>query len=207
MVNASCRLLLLVCATAAFGQDECSLIVKVLSPDGRELEAYVKVEERNGRIVEKEYVPGGLQFCDLGIFPITVTVGRDRSCNQVVVRNVPISWQKPLTLYVTYYPDPCLVRYPPAPEPGCEILFRISDANGEWVQGATVEIRAPTSATLTADRFGRAWTVSRTQTDIRGAITAHGYESEKFHIRCEFAEKIEHWVVLTAKRARKRNDR
>src|SRR5947208_15002194 len=78
----------------AIAADYCSLAVRVLSPDNRRpVEVPVSVREKSGRVVEKETTTEDVKFCDLGISPVTVTVGND-TCNQVVVRDVPIEWKE-----------------------------------------------------------------------------------------------------------------
>jgi hypothetical protein len=57
-------------------QSYCSLKIQVLTPDGKSPAALVEVREENGRKIEKEQIPGhDLEFCDLGILPVTVVVG------------------------------------------------------------------------------------------------------------------------------------
>src|SRR5947209_3380614 len=76
-------------------QTACSLAVRVLTPDGQRPEAPVSVKEENGHIHVDEQEDGDVHFCALGILPVTVTVGSDGLCNQVVVRNVPVTWDEP----------------------------------------------------------------------------------------------------------------
>ena len=59
----------------AADRSNCALTVRVLSQNGQDVEAPVTVEEKNGRVLEKEHSHGGVQFCDLGILPVTVKVG------------------------------------------------------------------------------------------------------------------------------------
>jgi hypothetical protein len=104
----------------------CSLSVRVLAPDGRRPEASVSVREASGRVTDKEQEDGDVQFCDLGIAPVTVKVGGDGLCNQVTIHNVPISWDHPYRLTVTYDPEACDEHHrAPPPVPICEVLFRV----------------------------------------------------------------------------------
>ena len=69
----------------AVAADYCSLAVRVISPDQRRpVEVLVSGSEKSGRVIEKETTSEDVKFCDLGITPVTVTVGGD-TCNQVVV--------------------------------------------------------------------------------------------------------------------------
>src|SRR5689334_11640125 len=47
-----------------FAKDYCSLLVKVVDAEGREVEADVTVTERDGRKIEQQNRPGGVKFCD-----------------------------------------------------------------------------------------------------------------------------------------------
>src|SRR5580704_15981473 len=75
----------------ASAQERCSLIVRVVSPDGRRPEVPISVREKGGRVEEKEQEDTDVRFCDLGILPVTVTVGSSGLCNQVTVHNVPVA--------------------------------------------------------------------------------------------------------------------
>jgi hypothetical protein len=93
-------LLLILAGSTAFAQGHCSLVVKVVDPNDKEVtEARISVQERNGRIEEGQYRRGGAQFCDLGMLPVTVTVG-DPDCAGVIVRNIPLEWGETKTLKV-----------------------------------------------------------------------------------------------------------
>ena len=63
------------CTTSA--QNKCSLVVRVLSPNGQRIEVPVSVQEKNGNIEQKDQEGGDVRFCDLGILPVTVIVGKD----------------------------------------------------------------------------------------------------------------------------------
>src|SRR5438128_4567871 len=84
--------LVLVVRETAMAQDRCSLVVRVVDSDNKEVPgAHIKVTERNGRVVEATNRRGGTRFCDLGILPVTITVG-SKACNEVTVRNAPLDW-------------------------------------------------------------------------------------------------------------------
>jgi len=165
------------------GQDYCSLIVTVVGAEGLEREARVTVEEPDGRKVTKENRPGGVRFCDLGILPVTVTVGHP-ACNQTIVRNVPLWWGKPTKLKITYDRDVCLYEPPPPPRPGCEVLFRVADESGGWVSDAVVELTEPWRRKVESDRYGRLYLYPPYGSRVRGMIRAAGYEPEAVEEKC-----------------------
>lgn len=82
------------CCAQTAPSGHCSLTVIVTDNDRNEVEAQVSVLERGGRLTEKETEPGGARFCDLGILPVTVSVGLPNSCNYTVVHNVPLEWNE-----------------------------------------------------------------------------------------------------------------
>ena len=99
----------------------------------------MSVKEQSGRVTEKEQEDDDVQFCDLGITPVTVTVGSAGLCNQVTIHNVPISRERPYHLLVTYDPEACYVYHrSPPPVPICEILFRVQDPQGNWIPGSVI---------------------------------------------------------------------
>jgi hypothetical protein len=157
------------CLCAMSAENVCSLTVKVLSPNGRALYAPVSVQEQNGRVEDKDQEDGSVQFCDLGILPVTVTVGNIGMCNQVTVQNVPVTWRQPYLLTVTYDPEACGRReVVPPPVPICEMLFRVADAAGNWVSGAALTLAAPTRDLLKTDQYGRAHFYAEVNDNLRG---------------------------------------
>lgn len=62
-------------AASALGQTYCSLVIRVVDYNDREINADIKVTEKNGRLTQQENEAGGARFCNLGIQPVTVTVG------------------------------------------------------------------------------------------------------------------------------------
>ncbi len=113
-------------APSLAAKDYCSLRVRVLAPNGQRPLVLVTVYEKSGRKVEKRQGPSeDLQFCDLGIEPVTVVVGL-KGCNQVVINDVPLSWQEPYTLKVIHDYVSCMREEGPPPKPVCEVLLRIA---------------------------------------------------------------------------------
>lgn len=193
-------LLVLLMSSPITAATYCPLVVRVFLPSGIEVEAWISVQERNGRVVEREHEPGGTRFCDLGILPVTVTVRGDGTCNQVVVRDVPLRWGITYTLKVILDRKPCLYHPPLPPVPLCEILFRVADEEGNWIEGAGVEIRDRGIHSLRTDEFGRARWLGEQGTEVIAQATATGRERREFKIPCNPAtSKYEQLVILRKK--------
>lgn len=177
------------CDTAA-AADYCSLAVRVVSPDNRRpVEVPVSVREKSGRVVEKETAKEDLKFCDLGISPVTVTIGND-SCNQVTVRDVPLEWNEQYLLTVTYDPEPCMPERPPAPVPVCQVLFRVSDSKGNWVERASIHFQGAGLMPMETDSAGRALRVLKVGDRVSGVVDARGYASKTFSVSCSRSEPV-----------------
>src|SRR5437773_2455866 len=79
-------LLLVTGSSAVAASDYCSLVVRVLSPEGVVLSGIpIVVTEASGVVVLGSTENGEAQFCGLGIRPVTIKVGRT-TCNQVLVQ-------------------------------------------------------------------------------------------------------------------------
>jgi hypothetical protein len=151
--------------------------------------AVVSVEEQNGRTEEHDQEANDVEFCDLGGLPVTVKVGDDGGCNEVIVRNVPVSWGVPYLLVVTYDPEPCLRDLPRPPAPVCQVIFRVADSSGKWVPGAVITLTSPQGTELETDRFGRARFVSRPGAAIIGKAEQSG-RSAVFNLQCAQDEQV-----------------
>jgi len=181
-------LLLSACGYSALGQaaEFCSLAVRVLSWDLRH-PGYVpvSVREKSGRVIQK-FTTGqneNLLFCDLGITPVTVTVGTD--CNQTIVKDVPLNWTwgYQYLLTVTYdsetcYPGPLLHT------PLCYELFRVADTAGNWIENASIQFQGDQFKAMSTDNAGRALLTSGVGKSVEGTISANGYQSKQFSISC-----------------------
>jgi len=178
----------------------CSLTVRVMSADGHDDVALVTVEEQNGRVLEKEHRQGGVQFCDLGVLPVTVKVGGDQACNQVVVRNVKLTWGKPVVLKISSNDEQCPRVGAPPPVPLCEILLRVSDEDDNWIKHARVDIQGERPVTLMTDDYGRAHLNSRRDLPNIGTVSAEGFNPAEFRVSCSFGHpKVEHIMTLKRK--------
>jgi hypothetical protein len=190
MTKASVILLLAFGAKMVSAGEYCSLVVRVLSPDGRRVEALVSVEEGNGRVIERDPTSEDVKFCDLGIAPVTVKVGADGTCNQVVVRDVPLTWQEQHLLTVTYDLEPCLEDLPPPPVPVCQVLFRVSDVNGRWLNKASIHFQQPRLSPRETDREGRALLVLKLGDRVTGSISSGGYVAKPFSLSCSRSKPV-----------------
>jgi hypothetical protein len=180
---------------SAAAADYCSLIVRVLSPDGRRVEALVSVEEKNGRAVERDPTLEDVKFCDLGIAPVTVKVGADGTCNQVVVRDVRLTWEEQYLLRVTYDIEPCLEDLPPLPVPICHVLFRVSDINGAWLDKASIRLQQSQLPALETDSSGRALLVLKSGDRAGGTISSSGYVAKPFSFSCSRSEPVHEELI------------
>jgi hypothetical protein len=173
---------------AARAQGYCSLKVEVTSPGGGNVAAQVFVEERNGNVEYRLLKGHEVTFCDLGILPVTVKVGVDGSCSQVVVRNVALMWQRESTLKVTFDPGGCPKDAGELPTPVCLVLFRVTDPGSRPAQGAHVRfVDGKQPVDLTTDQYGRAAYSADLDGAVPGVVEASGAERH-FSFRCTRAD-------------------
>jgi hypothetical protein len=118
-------------------QQYCSLSVNIDS-QGQPVEAKVAVQESDGRTTEKMANFGSVQFCDLGIKPITISAGHP-ACNQAVVRNVGLHWGITIKVKMIYDREPCIVDEPPVA--ACQMLFRFADEEQREVSAGLRELQ------------------------------------------------------------------
>lgn len=122
-------------------------------------------------------------------YPRLRSVGNG-SCNQLVVRDVPIKWKENHLLTVTYDPEPCMPERPPALVPVCEVLFRVSHTKGDWIEKASIQFQASGVAPLEADSAGRALRVLKAGDRITGTVVSRGYASKPFSVSCSRSEPV-----------------
>lgn len=190
LTRLSLLLLALVVLPNASAEDYCSLVVRVLSPDQQRLqEIPISVREKSGRVIEKDTTSEDVRFCDLGILPVTVTVGID-PCNQVVVRDVPLAWKEEYFLIVTYDRKSCVQDLPPPPFPLCQVLLRVADLSGNWIEKASIRLEGTSLTPQETDRAGRAEVLLRLGNRVAGVVHAAGYASKSFTIHCSRAERV-----------------
>jgi hypothetical protein len=184
--------------SVAFAADYCSLIVRVLSPDGRRPQALVSVREKSGRLIQRDPTSKDVKFCDLGIQPVIVKVGADGTCNQVTVADVPLIWQEQYVLKVIYDIEPCLEDPPPASVPICRMVFRVSDGSGVPVANASIQFQGQFSP-LKTDSAGRALRVTKVGDGITGSVTAGGYTAKTFSLSCSRSEPVHEELIKLEK--------
>src|ERR1035438_4036159 len=101
-------LLLLLAAAKAAAGDYCSLTVQVSDGHGNKPTGVtVKLTEFNGRVEIETTKTGEAKFCDLGSSGVDLTIGEPDHCNEVVVRNVAMSWGVEKTVNVIHNRDYC----------------------------------------------------------------------------------------------------
>jgi hypothetical protein len=165
----------------------------VLAPSGEAVRARVVVEERNGWKAEQTSESGPLEFCGLGIHPVSVTVG-DIGCNQVVVRNVPLSWEETTHLSVTYDKAPCLGESPGVA--ACAFLLRFVGAH-DPLGGVSFEEQKPFPESRVADEFGRIFIRIAAGQELIGVASVRGYKPAQIALPCESnSQRLEKIVVL-----------
>jgi hypothetical protein len=179
-------------------KDYCSLRVQVVAPNGKYPEAQVEVREENGRNIKKEQAPGhNLEFCDLGILPVTVVVGL-KEC-EVVVSDVYLRWGRPYTLKVVYDQENCMDERPPPPKPLCHVLLRVNSQDEKWVNNATVKFEGRPWPAIQTDAGGRAlFSLVKGET-VQGSVAASGFGTTKFSVACPEARVQEKTLTLLKK--------
>ena len=190
----TCAKVLLVAFSTSFcvAADHCSLKVVVRASNGLEPETVVAVRTSSGRIIEKENESGGVQFCGLGVKPVTVMVGG--ACNHVTIDNLELVWGEMRTVNVVY--DPCQNRDGP-PSTACEVLLFLHDESGGFIDGAEAQLSSPLAATYRTDSYGRLLMSFRFGTTIKGTLTKPGLGGSAFEYDCSVRNPtIEADVIL-----------
>jgi hypothetical protein len=171
-----------------------------LMPDQKRPEGVlVSVRENSGRVIGKYTTTEDVKFCDLGIMPVTVTVGLD-TCNQVIVKDIPLRWDDEYALTVTYNPEPCFSRRPLNLYPICEELLRISNEAGNWIENALIQFDASRFKEQKTDKSGRAFLTMKVGERIEGTISANGYQSKPFSLSCFRLEPFHEEIIQLEKR-------
>ena len=173
-------------------REYCSLVVKVVDEQGTEVSTRepVVVEESDGKRIEKRYMAGGVSFCDLGILPVTVTVGAPGSCNQTSVRNVPLGWLGTTTIQVNPNVAACRLYHSLAQLPGCDFFFRFINSKREPIPNVSVNVRNPGVELLQGDSFGRVWLRILLRDELIATATANGYDPVEIKYPCPPLEDL-----------------
>jgi hypothetical protein len=168
-------------STNLHAQGYCSLSVTLVDPQGNSVDAKVSVQERDGRTIEKMATLGSVQFCDLGITPVSITVG-DSGCNQAILRNVGVRWGITTKVRIIYDQASCNVDGPPVA--ACQMLFRFADPAGHWLSGVVLRMRSPYDQSLTADEFGRLLIRTPAFKELLGSASIADYDTAEIRMPC-----------------------
>lgn len=178
-------------------RDYCSLVVKVIDEQGSEIEAPVSVQEIGGKVVEGDYEAGGVRFCDLGILPVTVRVGRPESCNYTIIHNVALEWQETRSIVVRHEVEPCQRHLPAPPKPLCQLLIRVFDQNAVGLL-ATVEVNRRSRETYQTDRVGRVRVLMESGSAVGCVVRSNRFLPKRIEAHCTLdTPRIERIVVLS----------
>lgn len=188
-------LALFLCAVA-FAQDKCSLRVRVLSPNNLPVLATVSVRDNSARVSEKDYRGKDVEFCDLGILPVTVTISSRPGCNQLTIDDVFVSLNRTYLLKAIYDPKDCMPETVPPPEGVCEVLLQVQDGDGHYVPYASVTIVKPKEFHAKTDRFGRLLISGNIGISDRGAVSATGFDSQELNFTCSGYDPEEEVIKL-----------
>lgn len=86
--------------SAAQAAGYCSLHLSISVTGRGASESFpISIEESNGRVTTLTAKAGLDPVCNLGIKPVTVTIG-DSGCSQVVVKNVRLHWKHTVLLRI-----------------------------------------------------------------------------------------------------------
>ncbi len=141
------------------------------------------VRDGNRPEVEALSCSQGVDFCDLGIVPVAVTVGPE-GCNQVTVKDVPVNYRETLNLLVVYDPVACRHEGPRLGRPPCRILLRVLEGDGwNWLAGAAVKSSSVKDGSVT-DSAGRLLINAHRGDHIVGLVQLNGYETARFTYDC-----------------------
>jgi len=186
--------------TGLAAQDNCSLVVKVVNAEGIQVPARVTVEERDGRKVEKANgsLPSDLSFCDLGLFPVTVTVTREHpACSRVIVQNVLLTWGETKTLKVMHDRESCIDKDIFSVGSVCRVLLRFVDLERSHIKGVSLAIQTPRQETRQADPFGRILIGIPLGQELIGTASANGYDPVEVKVPCSKPKnEFEQYVVM-----------
>jgi hypothetical protein len=170
----------------------CSLIVRVVDYDGREINSDVTVTEKTGRTLQRENEPGGARFCDLGIGVVTVKVG-GKTCG--VTLNLPLAWTVTRIAKITYDPTPCLHDPAPPQTKSCNFLLRVFGPQKKPLL-ATFDQTSPRTQSFRTDEFGRVLIGVNLGSTVAGEVFASNFARQPITMTCSSEQSIEHEVIL-----------
>jgi hypothetical protein len=181
---------------SAYAQAEyCSLVVKVQDSKGVPVDVRVHISKSDGSVLDElTSEDGTARFCDLGVAPVTVSLG-SADCKLLTLRNVYPEWRTEKKLVVTY--DPCHSEGGDAiPSRACHVLIRAVGQDGVGLPDARVTLNLPAKIDPT-DRFGRAFFKLAHNVEVIGNVGKMGYINGHFSFRCvSDATAVDKVVVL-----------
>lgn len=191
----------LLCCTYALtcrADSVCSLVVHVSDSRGASIGIDVVVTDSTGRQVTKQSSASGTTFCDLGVLPVSVSVGA--VCNRVTVTDVTLSRNR--TRYLRIIHDRCPDDdADSAPMSGCAMIVFIRNTSGVPIPSAFANLVEPHTRQIRADRFGRIAYFAPENTRIIMNINAPGFAEGVLDTACSRATpNIERAIVLTVRR-------
>lgn len=173
---------LFVASMTAVAQESCSLVVRVVGKDDIPLSGVrVIVLEASGIVSLERTAVGEARFCGLGVRPVEVKVG-ESTCNQVLVQNVPLSWNTVRELKVTYTRCPIEES---STVPLCSVLFRFRDQNEQWIPNVAFSPPPPRSTESKSDQFGRLMLRMARGEQIHLRTVHPGFLSEDLDLTCD----------------------
>jgi hypothetical protein len=189
-------IILLLVTTTLRAAGYCSLTIKVESPSGKVTEARVVVEEENGQRTERTTRQGVAEFCGLGINPVSVTVG-SAYCNQVIVRNVGLEWNKPRKVSVLY--DEAACQGESLPVAACTFLLRFVDSKRVPIDAVVFDEQKPFAQSHHADEYGRIFVRIAARQELSGIGLANGYKPAQINIPCISKNYVLEQMVILQK--------
>jgi hypothetical protein len=189
------QLVLFLAVITAPAQDFCSLTVRVANPDGyKPTGVPVILVESNGRVEPGTTKNGEVKFCDLGLSPVTVTVGGSDRCGELAVRNVAVNWGTERVLKVIY--DHAYCNGDEIQNAGCLDLLRFVDELARPVAGVHLEAATGVAHEVQSDGYGRA--MVKLQSGETAVLNARspGHKPETVELTCSGTSKREVMVSL-----------
>ena len=183
----------LTCCSAASAAGYCSLHLSLTVTGRGAGESFpVTVEESNGRVTTLTAKSGIVQICNLGIAPVTVTVG-DSGCSQVVVKNVRLYWKHTVVRQIAYDDVECEEA---SLSTGCEFLYRFFNQDNVPIRAVSFRFRG--GLTYTSDDYGRVYFIRPAGTEGFAQATASGYKEVQSLVSCNtnYGRSSEHIVHM-----------
>jgi hypothetical protein len=177
------RLLLFLVAVTASARDFCSLTVRVANAAGyKPTGLSVALVESNGRTEAATTKDGEVRFCDLGISPVTLTIGEGDRCNEVVIRNLALNWDTDRVLNVIYDREYC--HGDELQSAGCLFLLRFVNEQGRAVGPVRFAPPIGRARSVQSDGYGRAIVTLQPGETRTFSGSLSGFGTEKVELQC-----------------------